>query len=44
MADKQGALIDLITGNEVETSLRKVIAERANGETPRSPVLLLLKG
>ena len=44
MADKQGALIDLVTGNEVETSLRKVIAERANGETPRSPALLLLNG
>ena len=44
IADKQGTLIDLATGGEENTSLRKAIAEQAVSESPRSPALLLLKG
>ena len=43
MADRQGTLIDLVTGKEVNTSLRKAIAGQAQGKTSRSPALLLLK-
>jgi hypothetical protein len=38
IANKQGTLIDLVTGKEVDTNLRK----RAEGEKSQSPALLLL--
>jgi hypothetical protein len=41
-ADKQGTLVDLVSGTEMATTLREVIAKRAGEEAPQSPVLLLL--
>ena len=42
IADRQGTLVDLVSGTEMATTLREVIAKRAGEETPQSPVLLLL--
>jgi hypothetical protein len=42
IADRQGTLVDLVTGAEMTTALREVIAKRAGEETPQSPALLLL--
>jgi hypothetical protein len=42
IADRQGTLVDLVSGTEMVTTLREVIAKRAAQETPQSPVLLLL--
>jgi 3',5'-cyclic AMP phosphodiesterase CpdA len=42
IANKQGTLIDLVTGKEVDTNLRKAIAKRAEGEKSQSPAFLLL--
>ncbi|MCP5091444.1 MAG: hypothetical protein GY949_11025, partial [Gammaproteobacteria bacterium] len=43
VADKQGTLVDLVSGAEVATTLRAVIANRAGAEGPQLPVLLLLE-
>jgi hypothetical protein len=42
IANKQGTLIDLVTGTEVDTNLRMAIAKRAEGEKTQSPTFLLL--
>ncbi len=42
LAAKQGTLIDLVTGDEIATSLCEVIAKRTKEETPQLPVLLFL--
>lgn len=42
IANRQGALVDLVSGKEMDTTLREVIAKRAGEETPQSPALLLL--
>jgi 3',5'-cyclic AMP phosphodiesterase CpdA len=42
IADRQGTLVDLVSGTEMATTLREVIAKRAGEETPQSPALLLL--
>jgi hypothetical protein len=41
IANKQGTLIDLVSGKEMDTTLREVITKRAGEETPQSPALLL---
>jgi 3',5'-cyclic AMP phosphodiesterase CpdA len=42
IADRQGTLVDLVSGTEMTTALREVIAKRAGEETPQSPALLLV--
>ena len=42
-ANKQGTLVNLANGKEMDANLREIIAKRAEEETPQSPVLLLLK-
>jgi hypothetical protein len=42
IADRQGTLVDLVSGTEMATTLREVIAKRAGEEAPQSPALLLL--
>jgi hypothetical protein len=42
IANKQGTLIDLVSGKEMGTNLREVIAKRVGEETPQSPALLFL--
>jgi hypothetical protein len=42
IADRQGTLVDLVSGTEMATTLREVIVKRAGEETPQSPVLLFL--
>ena len=42
IADRQGRLVDLVSGKEMGMTLREVIAKRAKEETPQSPVLLRL--
>jgi hypothetical protein len=42
IANRQGKLIDLVNGKEMDTTLREVIAKRAGEEIPQSPALLLL--
>jgi len=42
IADRQGTLVDLVSGKEIATTLREVIAKRAGEKTPQSPALLLL--
>jgi len=43
IADKQVTLVDLVSGAEVATTLREVIAKRAGDEAPQPPALLILK-
>ncbi|MCP3689568.1 MAG: hypothetical protein GY784_14265 [Gammaproteobacteria bacterium] len=42
VASRQGVLIDLVSGKEMTSTLREMIANRAGEETPQSPALLLL--
>ncbi len=42
MADGKCIMIELINGEETDTSLRKVITDRAGADASQSPVLLLL--
>ncbi len=42
IADRQGTLVDLVSGTEMPTTLREVIAKRAGEEAPQLPALLLL--
>jgi hypothetical protein len=42
ITNQQGSLIGLVSGKEMDTNLREVIAKRAREETPQSPALLLL--
>ena len=42
IANKQGTLIDLVSGKEMDTNLREVIAKRSGEESSQSPALLLL--
>ena len=42
IANRQGKLIDLVNGKEMDTTLREVIAKRAGEEIPQSPALLLV--
>jgi len=42
IADRQGRLVDLLSGTEMISTLRETIAKRAGDQTPQSPALLLL--
>ncbi len=42
IANRQGRLIDLVNGKEMDTTLCEVIAKRSGEEAPQSPALLLL--
>ena len=42
IADRQGRLVDLVSGTEMATTLREAIAKRGSEETAPSPALLLL--
>ena len=41
IADRQGTLVDLVSGEEKVTTLQQTIAQRAGQDTPQSPVLLM---
>jgi len=42
IADRQGRLVDLLSGTEMISTLGETIAKRAGDQTPQSPALLLL--
>ena len=42
IADRQGTLVDLVSGMKMSTTLREAIAKRAGQDIPQSPVLLLV--
>ncbi len=43
IADGKSTMIELVNGKQTDTSLRKVITNRAGTDTPQPPVLLLLE-